>query len=147
MFRPNKKEKIILASLGVLILIVWVPALFSGSKGGPTRQKQQQARSPSAPSQPVAQAEGPTDLPGWGENPFTADRGNSVTGPTPVVLKGGSTSYFLSGILWDPQAPSAIINNQVLSVGDRVGGWQVKEIQRDKVILSDGDSTQTLRVE
>lgn len=153
MFRPNKKEKIILSVLGVLITVIWAPALFSG----PRRQD----RAASSPIPALTQAGAPgteaagspagqkgadlLGMSGWGENPFVADRG---AGSSPALISNrGETGYALSGILWDAESPSAVINNQVVGLGDRLDQWQVMEIRKDRVVLSDGSSTQTLRVE
>lgn len=53
----------------------------------------------------------------------------------------------LQGILWDPAAPTAILNNRCVARGDRVGRWEVEEIRRDQVVLSDGSETRVLRPE
>lgn len=84
--------------------------------------------------------------PEWGENPFLAERGGS----TPSEAPGSGSSkaeILLQGILWDPATPTAIINNRLLSKGDQVGRWEVEEIRRDQVVLSDGSETRVLRPE
>ena len=50
----------------------------------------------------------------------------------------------LSGILWDAQAPIAIVNGQMLRAGEEVDGFRVVEIRQDHVIITDG--TQTLQL-
>lgn len=50
----------------------------------------------------------------------------------------GSLELELTGILWDPQNPEALINDKICGKGDRIGGFQVIEIRENKVILSDG---------
>ena len=43
----------------------------------------------------------------------------------------------LSGILWDPQGRSScLINNQILEVGEVIGGFTVVEITKNSVLLS-----------
>ncbi len=44
----------------------------------------------------------------------------------------------LSGILWDKDKPMAIIDGGIVKKGARVGNKTVVDIQRDRVILSDG---------
>ena len=45
----------------------------------------------------------------------------------------------LYGILWDPGGKSiALINDIEAKVGDTVGGYQVREIRKDAVILDSG---------
>ncbi len=62
-----------------------------------------------------------------------------------VNVKGSTGSSgnipTLYGILWDPEGQSiALINNTEVKVGDSVGFYQVKEIQKDSVVLNnDGE--------
>ncbi len=44
----------------------------------------------------------------------------------------------LTGILWDKQAPLAIVNGKIIGRGQRVDRWTVKEIEADRLFLSDG---------
>jgi type II secretory pathway component PulC len=54
-----------------------------------------------------------------------------------IELPFSSDVLNLSGILWDPQGKSsALINNQVVRVGDSIGGFAVKDISKDSVIIS-----------
>ena len=69
----------------------------------------------------------------WGRNPF-------LLGAQPVEM-------VLQGIIWDPVTPQALINDQIVGVGDWVQKMQVIDIQNQKVILSDGTKTIELGVE
>lgn len=53
-----------------------------------------------------------------------------------------ASSLMLSGILWDPSHHSiALINDQEVTVGDTIGGYQVTAIRQDAVVLArDGQS-------
>ena len=44
----------------------------------------------------------------------------------------------LNGILWDTEAPKAIINEDIVGIGDRVRGNIIVDITQDTVILNDG---------
>jgi hypothetical protein len=81
----------------------------------------------------------------WKENPFLIER----NAPRFVEIPDNSAEQEirLQGILWDPQVPTAIVNNRVVSQGDSLGRWELVEIQKDRVILSDGSTTRTLRAE
>jgi hypothetical protein len=71
----------------------------------------------------------------WGRDPFT---GGSA---------GGEVSGFdLSGILWDPSQPIAIINGQMLRVGEELEGYRVLAITQDTVSLSDGGQPLNLTI-
>ncbi len=54
--------------------------------------------------------------------------------PPPVSDKGGKPvsipkpSFKIQGVVWDTDFPQAIVNNEVVSVGDQVSGWTVIEI-------------------
>lgn len=145
----SSKQKIILAILGVTMVVVWTRALRAPS-GRPSSPQpgagvpEVAALLPEEPPQAVpAAAEFPA---GWKDNPFLIERSAAPTGD----LSGGvrtPADAVLTGILWDPNRPSAVVNNRVVGVGDSVGPWTVAEIRRDRVILSDGTRTKTLEVE
>ena len=63
----------------------------------------------------------------WGRDPFTGGSADSEV-----------SGFDLSGILWDAAAPIAVINGQMLRVGDEVEGYRVVTITQDRVTLSDG---------
>ena len=69
----------------------------------------------------------------WDRDPFAR---------SPAAQSAGALT--LSGILWDAQAPIAIVNGQMLRAGEEVGGFRVVEIRQDRVIVTDG--TQTLQL-
>lgn len=50
-------------------------------------------------------------------------------------VRGGPS---LSGIAWDEQEPTAIINGRIARRGDNVDGYVIIEIKKDRVVLSDG---------
>ena len=70
----------------------------------------------------------------WARDPFTHG-GTSAGGPSGLAL---------SGILWDANAPLAIINGQTLRVGEELEGFRVVQIDPDRVVLSDGIETFSL---
>lgn len=66
----------------------------------------------------------------WGRDPFFS--GPAVSSPTTI------SDMRLTGILWDDAAPLAMINDNPIGVGDKIGGYTVVEIHKDRVILADG---------
>lgn len=46
----------------------------------------------------------------------------------------------LQGIAWDDDKPTAIINNEIVSPGGKIGDVTVIAIERESVILNDGKS-------
>jgi hypothetical protein len=69
----------------------------------------------------------------WRRDPFT--RGGSAA---------GMSGLRLTGILWDPTAPIAVLNGEMRQVGEEVDGYRIMAIDRDRVSISDG--TETLQI-
>jgi len=58
-----------------------------------------------------------------------------------------SSELQLSGILWDPQGKSsALINNQVVKVGESIFGFVIKDIRKESVIVLKDDQEFILKV-
>ncbi len=138
----NPKQKQLLAAvLGAAVILVWIRALG----GRPARRASSiLPAAQTAPQEPVVS---PRQTPSadWGENPFMANRQPAASGSASAAEM--ESDLVLNGILWDSKNPSAVVNNQVVGVGDPLGPWKVVEILKDRVILSDGASTQTLTVD
>lgn len=67
----------------------------------------------------------------WGRDPFS----HKVY----ITIKESMDAAFqVSGILWDKDKSTAIINNKVCEIGSKVGNCTVMAISQDIVILSDG---------
>lgn len=66
----------------------------------------------------------------WQRDPFT--RGGSAAGMSGLKL---------TGILWDPTAPIAVLNGEMRRVGEEVDGYRITAIDRDRVSISDGAET------
>ena len=71
----------------------------------------------------------------WRRDPFVLERQGA-----------GSDELSCTGILWDAQRPVALINGRAVQPGEEVDGYQVVEISRDRVSLSDGTRTIQLHV-
>jgi len=56
------------------------------------------------------------------------------------------TSLNLQGIVFDGDAPRAIINNQIIGIGGKVSGNTVKEIRENSVIFDDGTEDFEIRL-
>ncbi len=64
-----------------------------------------------------------------------------------IIEKDAQTGVVLTGILWDKDKPMAIIEGQIVKLGQRVGNQTVMEIKRDRVILSDGEVFSEVRLQ
>ena len=69
---------------------------------------------------------------GWREEPFTSVLVNPRSVRPPVSLMG---RFKLSGILWDLEAPTCVVNGSVLKAGDSVQGYRVILITQKAVLL------------
>jgi hypothetical protein len=56
------------------------------------------------------------------------------------------SSFSLKGIIWNPDKPSALINDQLLGVGEIISGYKVVQILQDKVILENEKSRLELKL-
>lgn len=141
-----KKQRLTAAALVALGVIVWIWGLTARPARAPKPSASSLALAPiqSSPPQAPPSATRQSRYSDWGDNPFVVDR-RKATASTPAPA--GSKGLILNGILWDPKVPSAIVNSRLVTVGDHLDHWQVIEIQKDRVILSDGATTKTLAVE
>lgn len=64
----------------------------------------------------------------WERDPF-------VYKPRSIKLTEG---FRLEGIVWDEEDPKAVINGNILSIGDKIDGKEIVDIRKDGVTLDDG---------
>lgn len=132
----NKKLIIlIILSIGAVISLIY------GITAQPRRKSTVSTQQPAAIKEEVSAARIEKIIPAersakrsdyitWGRNPFSP-----VEAPVKVVTK-----LTLNGIMWDEERPLAIINDNVIGIGGKVGENRVVEIKRNSVILNDGIS-------
>ncbi len=63
------------------------------------------------------------------------------------VIEESASGFYLNGIVWDQEQPTAIINNAIFAVGDTVNGFQVVAIEQRRVLLNDGKNDLELKLE
>lgn len=102
----------------------------------------------------IADEKSPTDMvidSSWGtRNPFDAAAAKALVAPAqaPVPAKAiDKQDFILSGIVWTGLRPNAIINDEVVGIGDKVKDLKVKEIKEGLVTLTDGQNDVTLSPE
>jgi len=87
----------------------------------------------------------------WGRDPFFGVWGQEGEEQGPVGYSEEETKepseLSLTAISWMPENPIALINKQLVSEGEFVLGYEVVEIQRDKVILRKGNEEHVLTPE
>ena len=65
---------------------------------------------------------------------------NTITNPSPAAVAVESWPK-LQGIIFNAARPLAIVNGQTVSVGDRVGDFQVKQILENGVVFQSPDGS------
>lgn len=133
----TKKDKmeLIITSVGILLLILAIGNIFKAK--GETKEKKKVAAKASSVAAGTVEGiahlkvgfqefEDKIVVSEWGKDPFTYK---------PLAHMG---DLRLGGIVWDEEAPTAIIDGEIVGVGDVIGGNVVVEIQPDRVILNDG---------
>lgn len=138
----SRQQLILLGVLGVVMVAVYVrpglarrgPKAATGSAPAvaPAAAEPADASWPDRSAQRQAQRDELVQL-AWARDPFV--RGASTA---------GASALSLAGILWDAQAPLAMISGETLGVGAEIGGFRVMKIEPDRVTLSDGHETVTL---
>ena len=76
---------------------------------------------------------------GWARDPF-------FPGSSSVAADSNLAGLALDGILWGSDNPYAIINNDIVTVGDIVDDAMILEINEDNVIVEQDDERYILRV-
>ena len=61
------------------------------------------------------------------------DNPNSQVQPAPVIP---TPQFIVSGLIWNSKKPAAIINDEVVAIGDQVSNWAISEITKDGVRVS-----------
>ena len=136
--KRNKKLAILIV-LMTGVVIVWMP---KGKK--PTAVSANTLSATSDQPIPITRVvpKKRTEFVGWGKNPFAKPQEEEKEGK-----KVGSVSDLkLGAIMWDDKTPSAFINGKIVSVGDKIDDKTVKQIEEDRVILTDGTNDYVLRL-
>lgn len=141
---PTQRQKVI---LGVLVVVMAVVYLRAWRRSTPAVTAPEAAPAPTAEAAPptaqvhrrdvsaerVVQRRRAEEL-AWGRDPFL--RGGTE----------GASGLVLSGILWDAQAPVAILNGQMLHIGEELDGLRITHIATDSVTVTDGAETFQLQI-
>ena len=130
----QKKMQIALPILFIVMAFVWGPVIT----GGGSKRKNESKVNPSGIS---------TSLQGSSADLVVLARSNERKqartshvdwGRNPFMLSESPKASILEGIMWDAQDPKAIINGNIIGVGDRVGSGEVVDIQQNSVTIRNG---------
>lgn len=116
----QNKKIIILTILGIAAVISLFYGMFAPSK----TKRNIILKQTNAPHRLTTRNAGKTAYSSWSRNPF--------------LVPSESQESVLSGIMDDKENQTAIINNNIVKIGDKVNGNTVVDIKQDKVILNDG---------
>ena len=129
----QQKLKIALPILALIMIFVWGPVIMgSGSKKKDKSSGNVSSGATSSGSnlelialvRSSERKKAKTSYADWGRNPFT--------------LSESPKASVLEGIMWDAQDPKAIINGNILGIGDRVGSGEIVDIQKTSVTIQNG---------
>ncbi len=128
----ERKERIelgVTAGLIVILVLSWLRGCALMRKRAAGKQVVASAAGGYQP-EPSRMPGEPTDAPAvsfaWGRCPFCA-KGYSAAQEV--------SGLALSGIVWDPVSPQAIVNDAIVGVGDRIGDYTVSAIEPAAVAL------------
>lgn len=130
----QQKLKIALPILAVVMVFVWGPILTASGFKNKNRQNavvvtaKDDGQTNNADLASLVRSsqrkKARTTYLDWGRNPFT--------------LLEYSHVLILEGILWEEKNPQAIINGNIVSVGDRVDSYVVSEITQTSAVVDNG---------
>ncbi|MBI3621376.1 MAG: hypothetical protein HY208_04235 [Nitrospirae bacterium] len=121
--------------IGVIVWAVWVAPASSADATGAS-ETASRARLSAGLSEINLQALEQLEAPRWGRDPFAQ--------PTKEEVMAGTLS--LTAILYHQSSAVAVLNGQVVRVGDEVDGRQVVAIDRDHVMVREGKVLRRLDV-
>lgn len=133
----KKKIEIVVTIVAVLVFLGLLSSTLSKKKDVP---KQKPAATPfSSAVKAQMTREKLQDNLQWGRDPF-------VTAIYQVKTEVGTGSFMLSAVIWDENKPLAIINGEVVCVGDAVGGCRVIKINKDNAVIEKDGKEETIEL-
>lgn len=135
----KRLEIIITALLALVFVFAWANTFKALKKKGQEKAPSAPLVSPVVETPPLVEEEDKDEKMKWGRDPFS---GKAYSSP-----EANSSDLRCSGIIWDKDAPLAMINDRVVRTGERISGNTVKEIKPDRVVLNDGSRDFELKLE
>ena len=147
----SKKDKIQLLITGILVIVLLYLVLFWGrNKIAATEKKRSLQKSLSVESSLDDKAKHLSALPLYerleAETRDLKLKRDPFSQGEKLEEEFSVDSLHLAGIAWDEEEPKAIINNEIIDVGQVIGKFKVLRIHPDKVIVNDGESDFELNV-
>jgi hypothetical protein len=129
----KKKTELAITGIGIIVLIFLVMSYLPKSKDNKLALVSRVAEVSFTILQPGVS--GPES---WGRDPFLLDTAN-----VKEQVLGDMT---LNGTVADRENPYAIINNDIVKLGDKVNGMTVIEINEKNVVLDENGQRHTLEL-
>lgn len=139
------KKKIGLIILSVFALLILIRGIVNFNKVGKGAKSvslpkiEKKADSLSKPTNTPKFSKKRTAYKEWQGDPFVLDKIKPKVpekDPSSAFVKRKSIN--LTGIVWDEDHPKAIINDEIVSIGDEVLGKKIINITKNKVSMDDG---------
>jgi len=146
----EKRQKVLLIVLAVVVVFAIGDFVinsddYSSFYGSDSKTAVEKSAKPKTAAARVASARvTPPSAKSWGRDPF--DDPSHKPAPRRIVKKAPRVSLTLKAISYAGQASMAMINDQVLSVGDEIAGYRIVKIEQSRVLLSKGDENLTLKL-
>ena len=131
----NSKLAILIVFM-IIAILVWVP---KGKKSKDVSSTTSSVTFDQAIPVTRAVPRKRTEFVDWGRNPFTFPQREEKIGST--------SNLALSVIIWDDKKASAFINGTIVYVGDKITDKTVKQIEQNRVILTDGTKDYVLELQ
>jgi len=133
----KKKIELTITGFGVIILICLITSYMAKSGGRKTVSRNEVYCTFESAMMTSSEPESKNQL-RWGRDPFLLDTAN--------LQEQGMEDLALNCIIPDKQNSYAIINNEVVKLGDKVSGMTVIEINENNVVLDENGKRHTLEL-
>ena len=135
----KKKIELVITGIGIIILIFLIANYIPKSKGNKTVLKTEPYSALVGNGfKPFPTEAEPGDNVKWGRDPFFMDSNNAI--------EQGMEDLVLNGTVSDKDNPYAIINNEIVKLGDKMSGMTVIEINEKNVVLDENGQRRTLEL-
>ena len=139
----QNKKLIILITLSTLAVFSLIYGIVTPTKTGrklsrkPAVVRQKQRGKLTEELLPAKRDRKKTAFTSWSRDPFTPGDISAIK----------ISELTLNGIIWDRVEPHAIINNEIVRIGDKVSNYTIVDITHNKVVINDGFNNFELRLE
>lgn len=117
----KQKLEIIIISLSVVVFLVFLSSTITRKTRKAPKETPITETIPSKTYKPVT----PEELQ-WGRDPFILYQYKSARTEEGLLL---------TAVIWDEEKPLAVINDEVVGIGQEIGGYRVIKINKNSAVL------------